>query len=53
MAPGRLRTPYAPGKWDAHRLLLYIADAEAVFFERMRRMAVADKPKLAGRAAIQ
>jgi uncharacterized damage-inducible protein DinB len=50
MAPGRLLTPYAQGKWDAHRLLLHIADAEAVFFERMRRMAVSDKPKLADMA---
>ncbi|MBA3708215.1 MAG: DinB family protein [Planctomycetes bacterium] len=37
---------YAAGKWTAHQVLIHLADAETVFFDRLRRLAADEHPLL-------
>jgi len=37
---------YAPGKWTMRQLLIHIADAETVLFDRLRRLQAEEKPLL-------
>ena len=43
-----LARSYAPGKWTMREFLLHLADAEAVFLDRLKRTLADDKPLLWG-----
>lgn len=41
-----LARTYAPGKWSVRYILLHLADSEAVFFDRIRRVLSEPRPVL-------
>lgn len=44
--PAALARSYAPGKWTMRQVLVHLADAETVLFDRLRRLLADDKPLL-------
>lgn len=43
-----LARTYAPGKWSVRYILLHLADAETVLFERIRRAISEGRPSVVG-----
>jgi hypothetical protein len=48
VAPARLRTPEAPGKWSVVQVLQHLADSDLVWGWRMRLILAQDRPALTG-----
>jgi uncharacterized damage-inducible protein DinB len=48
MSDQDLRAKPIPGKWSTHEVVIHLADAEAAFADRIRRVLAHDNPPLLG-----
>jgi hypothetical protein len=46
LTPAQLRARPIPGKWSTQEVICHLADTEAVFAERMKRVLSEDRPPL-------
>src|SRR5947209_12679832 len=46
MSDADLRAAPIPGKWSTHQVVIHLADAEAAFADRVRRILAEDDPAL-------
>ena len=46
MTPSDMAAAPIPGKWSTHQVIIHLADAEAAFADRIRRIVAEDNPVL-------
>jgi uncharacterized damage-inducible protein DinB len=46
MTPADLSAAPIPGKWSTHQVIIHLADAEAAFADRIKRIVAEDDPPL-------
>src|SRR5690349_14045187 len=46
MSEADLRATPIPGKWSTHQVVIHLADAEAAFADRIKRILAMDNPQL-------